>query len=462
MRADALVVARGLAASRAQAQALIMAGEVSSGEHRVDKPGALLAADAELSVAARPRFVSRGGDKLDFALGALGVQVAGRVCLDVGASTGGFTDCLLQRGAARVYAVDVGYGQLAHKLRVDDRVDARERVNARELQPGDFSPAPDLAVVDASFIGIGKLVPAIALVLRPGGELCALVKPSSRPAARPPPAVAASSATRRRASAPSTAPAAPSPTRASPSSARSTAPSTAPRATSSASSTRASPGGRDADRRGAHLPSASTPLYGSAAGPLVENIFDPPSRGSREEPDSLRAGLDDVSAGRGSLRSRLDDVWAGLDGVSAGLDKVWAGLDDVWAGRGSLRGRLDDVWAGLDDVWAGRDSLRGRLDDVWAGRGSLRGRRDDVWAGLDDVWAGRGSLRGRRDDVWAGLDDVSAGRGSLWGRLDDVWAGRGKVWAGLDDVSAGRDSLRGRLDDVWAGLDDVSAGRGSS
>ena len=177
VRADALVVARGLAGSRAQAQALIMAGEVSSDGRRVDKPGALLAADAELLVAARPRFVSRGGDKLDFALGALGVAASGRVCLDVGASTGGFTDCLLQRGAARVYAVDVGYGQLADKLRRDARVDARERVNARDLQPADFSPRPDLAVVDASFIGVAKLVAAIARVLVPGGELCALVKP---------------------------------------------------------------------------------------------------------------------------------------------------------------------------------------------------------------------------------------------------------------------------------------------
>jgi 23S rRNA (cytidine1920-2'-O)/16S rRNA (cytidine1409-2'-O)-methyltransferase len=177
VRADALVVARGLSGSRAQAQALIMAGEVSSSGRRIDKPGALLPADAPLEVAARPRFVSRGGDKLDFALGALGVEVEGRVCLDVGASTGGFTDCLLQRGAARVYAVDVGYGQLADKLRRDGRVDARERVNARNLSPDDFSPRPDLAVVDASFIGLAKLVAPIARVLLPGGELCALVKP---------------------------------------------------------------------------------------------------------------------------------------------------------------------------------------------------------------------------------------------------------------------------------------------
>jgi len=176
VRADALVLARGLAASRAQAQALIMAGAVSSADRRIDKPGTLLAEDAPLQLASRPRFVSRGGDKLDFALEALGVQVAGRVCLDVGASTGGFTDCLLQRGAARVYAVDVGYGQLAEKLRRDPRVEPRERVNARDLQPADFSPRPSLVVVDASFIGIGKLVTAIARVLGEG-ELVALVKP---------------------------------------------------------------------------------------------------------------------------------------------------------------------------------------------------------------------------------------------------------------------------------------------
>ncbi len=177
VRADALLVERGLAPSRARAQALIMAGEVRSADKRVDKPGAMLAPDAPLEVAARPRFVSRGGDKLDFAILSLGVATEGRVCLDVGASTGGFTDCLLQRGASLVYAVDVGYGQLAEKLRKDARVDLRERVNARDLAPEDFDPRPALAVVDASFIGIGKLLAPIARVLAPGGELCALVKP---------------------------------------------------------------------------------------------------------------------------------------------------------------------------------------------------------------------------------------------------------------------------------------------
>jgi 23S rRNA (cytidine1920-2'-O)/16S rRNA (cytidine1409-2'-O)-methyltransferase len=179
-RADALLVARGLAASRTQAQALVMAGRVTSGARRVDKPGALLPPDAELTVAAGARFVSRGGDKLDHALDAFaphGLDVAGRVCVDVGASTGGFTDCLLQRGAAKVIAVDVGYGQLAAKLRDDPRVDPRERVNARDLRPEDFAEPIDLVVVDASFIGVGKLIGAIARVLRPGGALVALIKP---------------------------------------------------------------------------------------------------------------------------------------------------------------------------------------------------------------------------------------------------------------------------------------------
>jgi 23S rRNA (cytidine1920-2'-O)/16S rRNA (cytidine1409-2'-O)-methyltransferase len=177
VRADALLVARGLAPTRARAQALIMAGEVSAAGRRVDKPGSLLPAAAEIAVAARPRFVSRGGDKLDLALVALGVDPRGLVCLDVGASTGGFTDCLLQRGAAKVYAVDVGRGQLAEELRRDARVDARERVNASDMAPGDFDPPPTLVVVDASFIGLGKLAPAIARVLAPGGALVALVKP---------------------------------------------------------------------------------------------------------------------------------------------------------------------------------------------------------------------------------------------------------------------------------------------
>lgn len=180
IRADALLVARGLAATRAQAQALIMAGKVTTSARPIEKPGALLPAAAEIAVASGPRFVSRGGDKLDHALHVFashGLDVKGLVCLDVGASTGGFTDCLLQRGAARVIAVDVGYGQLADKLRKDPRVDVRERVNARDLQAADFPLPVDLVTVDASFIGISKLIDAIARVLRPEGALVALVKP---------------------------------------------------------------------------------------------------------------------------------------------------------------------------------------------------------------------------------------------------------------------------------------------
>jgi 23S rRNA (cytidine1920-2'-O)/16S rRNA (cytidine1409-2'-O)-methyltransferase len=183
-RIDALLVERGLATSRSQAQALIMAGEVFAGgpsiEQRVDKSGTLVDPAVELRVAARPRFVSRGGDKLDHALQAFavfGLNVVGRTCLDVGASTGGFSDCLLQRGARHVVAVDVGYGQLASSLRVDPRIDLRERVNARDLTAETLPADLDLIVVDASFIGLDKLAPTLASLLSPGGELVALVKP---------------------------------------------------------------------------------------------------------------------------------------------------------------------------------------------------------------------------------------------------------------------------------------------
>ena len=179
-RADALLVTRGLAETRAKAQALIMAGKVTSGPVRIDKPGMLVAPDAPLELAAMPKFVSRGGDKLDGALEHFvteGLVVADKRCLDVGASTGGFTDCLLQRGAAHVVAVDVGHGQLADKLRTDTRVTVRERTNARDLQRTDFLEGLDLVVVDASFIGIGKLIGPIATVLDEGKDLVVLVKP---------------------------------------------------------------------------------------------------------------------------------------------------------------------------------------------------------------------------------------------------------------------------------------------
>lgn len=179
-RLDLVLVERGLAPSRAQAQALVMAGAVRVDGELLDKPGAVVPATASVEVKAAPRFVSRGGEKLDHAceqFAARGLVVAGRICADIGASTGGFTDCLLQRGAAKVHAIDVGYGQLHPKLRNDSRVVVRERVNARHLRPGDLGEAIELCVVDASFIGIAKLLPAMVQILAPDGELVALIKP---------------------------------------------------------------------------------------------------------------------------------------------------------------------------------------------------------------------------------------------------------------------------------------------
>ncbi len=177
LRADQLLVESGLSASRTQAQALILAGRVYRGEERIEKPGALLSRDSGLSVRGTPRYVSRGGEKLEGALDELAVEVEALVCLDIGAATGGFTDCLLQHGAKKVYAVDVGHGQLAQKLRTDPRVVVMERVNARALEPSVFAEAIDLVVVDASFIGLDKLLPAIAKLSSEGTRLLALIKP---------------------------------------------------------------------------------------------------------------------------------------------------------------------------------------------------------------------------------------------------------------------------------------------
>jgi 23S rRNA (cytidine1920-2'-O)/16S rRNA (cytidine1409-2'-O)-methyltransferase len=178
VRIDQLLVTRELAPSRARAQAMLLAGNVYVAGVRVDKAGALVADDAEIDVRAKDHpYVSRGGVKLAGALDELAVDANGKTCLDLGASTGGFTDCLLQRGAVRVVAVDVGYGQLAHKLRTDPRVVVMERTNARTLAPEDIGGAVDLTVVDASFIGLGKLAEAIARCTRAGGEIVALVKP---------------------------------------------------------------------------------------------------------------------------------------------------------------------------------------------------------------------------------------------------------------------------------------------
>jgi 23S rRNA (cytidine1920-2'-O)/16S rRNA (cytidine1409-2'-O)-methyltransferase len=170
-RLDVLLVERGLAETRSQAQALVIAGRVRGYE----KPGQQVDDEAELEVEQPPRFVSRGGEKLANALDALGIDVRGRDALDVGASTGGFTDVLLQRGAARVAAVDVGYGQLHPKLRADPRVTVLERTNARELRELPF--APDLVVCDVSFISVQTALPPALVLARPGWEALVLVKP---------------------------------------------------------------------------------------------------------------------------------------------------------------------------------------------------------------------------------------------------------------------------------------------
>jgi 23S rRNA (cytidine1920-2'-O)/16S rRNA (cytidine1409-2'-O)-methyltransferase len=178
-RIDTLLTERGLARSRTSAAASVRAGRVriGGGGRRATKPGELVAHDAELAVDAAPRYVSRGGHKLEHALDSLGIEVEGRSCLDVGASTGGFTDCLLQRGAGSVIALDVGYGQLEWGLRNDPRVEVIERKNARELSPADLPYAPDLATIDVSFISLAKVLPAVTACLASGGEVVALVKP---------------------------------------------------------------------------------------------------------------------------------------------------------------------------------------------------------------------------------------------------------------------------------------------
>jgi 23S rRNA (cytidine1920-2'-O)/16S rRNA (cytidine1409-2'-O)-methyltransferase len=176
-RLDRLLVERGLAASREKAQALIMAGEVRVDGRKAEKPGQPVEAACRLEVLARPPFVSRGGLKLDAALEHFAIRVAGRVCLDVGASTGGFTDCLLQRGAARVHAVDVGSGQLDWKIRTHPRVVVHENLNARYLSVENIGEPIDLAVCDVSFISVTLVLPAIVPQLQPDGELVILVKP---------------------------------------------------------------------------------------------------------------------------------------------------------------------------------------------------------------------------------------------------------------------------------------------
>ena len=178
-RIDAVLAERGLFPSRSSAAGAVRAGEVRVGTDGpvALRPSQLVEPEAEFVLQARPRFVSRGGIKLDNAFETLGIDVTGRDCLDVGASTGGFTDCMLQRGAARVAAVDVAYGQIDARLRKDTRVIVIERLNARGLGPADLPFLASLATVDVSFISLTKMLPAVATCLVPGGEVLAMVKP---------------------------------------------------------------------------------------------------------------------------------------------------------------------------------------------------------------------------------------------------------------------------------------------
>lgn len=176
-RIDELLVERGLAESRSQAQALLLAGVVLVDGQKVDKAGRTVSPDSRVEVTERLPYVSRGGLKLQAALDHWEIPVRGRICLDVGASTGGFTDCLLQRGAARVYAFDVGTGQLDWRLRNDPRVVVREQTNARYLQPADVGEAVDLIVCDVSFISVTLILPVLPPILQPAGEMVILIKP---------------------------------------------------------------------------------------------------------------------------------------------------------------------------------------------------------------------------------------------------------------------------------------------
>lgn len=176
-RVDAVLVDRGLFSSRERARAAILAGEVKVDGHTVRKAGEMISDDAAIEVAERQRYVSRGGEKLAGALDSFGFEVSGLRAVDVGASTGGFTDCLLQRGAVSVAAVDVGYGQLAWSLRNDDRVTVFERTNVRSADPAILGAPFDIAVVDVSFISLRTALPGILALLSEQGDLVALVKP---------------------------------------------------------------------------------------------------------------------------------------------------------------------------------------------------------------------------------------------------------------------------------------------
>ena len=176
-RLDLLLVERGLAESREKAQALVLAGAVQVDGAPAGKPGHRVSRDCALDVTEAPKYVSRGGLKLEAAIREFAIGVRERICLDVGASTGGFTDCLLQHGAARVYAIDTGAGQFAWKLRGDPRVVLREKLNARYLRPEDIGEKVSLAVCDVSFVSVRLLLPAIVPLLTAGGQMVILVKP---------------------------------------------------------------------------------------------------------------------------------------------------------------------------------------------------------------------------------------------------------------------------------------------
>jgi 23S rRNA (cytidine1920-2'-O)/16S rRNA (cytidine1409-2'-O)-methyltransferase len=177
-RLDTLILVRELAPSIEKARALIMAGQVVVGDHTVDKAGHRVAADVDIRLRRETLpYVSRGGLKLRKALDEFGIDVTGLVAVDVGSSTGGFTDCLLQAGAVKVFAIDVGYGQLAWKLQQDPRVVSMEKTNIRTVTPDQLDDIPDLAVIDASFIGLAKVLPATVGLLKPGSRIIALIKP---------------------------------------------------------------------------------------------------------------------------------------------------------------------------------------------------------------------------------------------------------------------------------------------
>jgi 23S rRNA (cytidine1920-2'-O)/16S rRNA (cytidine1409-2'-O)-methyltransferase len=176
-RLDALMFNRGMCDSREQAKRLVLAGEVKVDGRMVDKPAEKFGEDVVVEIKEKPKFVGRGGLKLEGALEAFGIDVTGWVCMDVGASTGGFTDCLLQRGAARVHAVDVGTNQLVWKLRNDPRVISKEKFNARHMEPKDIGEKIRLAVMDLSFISLTKVLPAVFGVLEESGEVVCLIKP---------------------------------------------------------------------------------------------------------------------------------------------------------------------------------------------------------------------------------------------------------------------------------------------